>query len=327
MKVFVRSVVGIVSVFLLISLAEAQPLEKVVVQLNWKPNVQFAGLLVAKQRGWYAEAGMDVVFQARSEGNQPIEAVTSGTAQIGIVEGIEFIEAAARGQALRAFAVQYQKSPYCILSKAEQGIQDLQDLVGKKVGVATPAQKFMLNVILANQGISPEDVTMVEVGWDLQPLIEDQIDARVAYMNNELLLMQQLGYSMTYIPAFKYGYDFYSGVYFTSEALLQERPQRIQKFLEITLRGWQEAFRDLQGTAQMVVETYFPEGDVQQQAESLKIFRMLATVGEGKKFLGWMEEATWQRGIERLETFGQIEQSFPATDLFTLEFLENIYFQ
>jgi len=35
-----------------------EPLQPVTVQLNWVPNVQFAGILVAKEKGWYEEAGL-----------------------------------------------------------------------------------------------------------------------------------------------------------------------------------------------------------------------------------------------------------------------------
>ncbi|RLC08330.1 MAG: hypothetical protein DRI57_24225 [Deltaproteobacteria bacterium] len=77
-------------------------------------------------------------------------------------------------------------------------------------------------------------------------------------------------------------------------------------------------------TAKLVVEKYYPQGSVSQQTESLKVFKFLATLGEGRQFPGWMEY--WAKGIDILYKFKQIDRKVPADDVFTMKFLEDIYF-
>ncbi|MCP4398309.1 MAG: ABC transporter substrate-binding protein [bacterium] len=233
------------------------------------------------------------------------------------------IKARAGGHAIRAIAAAFQKSPFCLMSKKERGINTPVDLKGKRIGISNDAGKLMVNIVLLSIGLGLENVTLIEVGWDFkQPFLDDEIDVYTAYLNDEPLMMKAQGVEVTCIPGFKYEYDFYDGVYFVTEEMLQKKPELVQAFLEVTLRGWQEAFKDYAGTAQLVVDKYYPDGSVSQQTEALKVYHTLATLGVGDDLIGYMEEEFWQKGIDLLYEFGQIEKKIPATDVFTLDFLD-----
>jgi len=55
------------------------------------------------------------------------------------------------------------------------------------------------------------------------------------------------------------------------------------------------------------------------------VFKYLATLGEGK-YLGWMEDNYWQKGIDILYNFKQIDKKIPANEVFTMDFLNAVYF-
>ena len=302
-----------------------EPLQPVTVRLNWVTNVQFAGVMLAKERGWYEEAGIDLTIRGWETGLSPLEEVIAGKAQIGMAEGANMIKARSERKKIRAIAAQFQKSPFCLISKKKQGIKTPEQLRGKRVGIYHPTDTFMIKIILADTGMKYDDIVPVEVG-DFQSLLDDRTDVVPGYMNNQPLTMKEKGYEANVIPAFKHGYDFYSGVYFVTEAMIRKQPDMIRKFLDATLRGWEEAFRDPAATAKLVVEKYYPEGSVSQQTESLKVFKFLARLSEGKKRLGWMEKEYWAKGIDILHKFKQIDKKIPADDVFTLEFLDSVYF-
>ncbi|RLC08332.1 MAG: hypothetical protein DRI57_24240 [Deltaproteobacteria bacterium] len=303
-----------------------EPLQPVTIQLDWEANVEFSEILMAKARGWYEEAGIDLTIKGWETGISPIEEVLSGKAQISVAQGSDLITARSEGKKIRAIAVQFQKSPYCLLSKKALGIRTPEQLVGKKVGIRHPFDELMIRVLLSNAGLQYNDIIPVRVGWDIQPLVDDKVDVSPGYINDEPLSMKEKGYESNVIPAFKYGYDFYSGVYLVTDAMIQNQPDMIRKFLGATLRGWKEAFKDPAATAKLIVEKYYPKGLVQQQTESLEVFKFLARLGEGRKYLGWMEKEYWKKGIDILHKFKQIDRKVPADDVFTLEFLESVYF-
>jgi NitT/TauT family transport system substrate-binding protein len=305
----------------------AEPLSPLTIQLNWLPNIQFAGILLAKESGWYTEAGIDLTIQGWREDLTPIKEVASGKAQIGVSEGAEFIKARAEGMPLKAIAAQFQKSPFCLISKKARHLETPAQLISQKIGIPDSETLLMLKIILAAQGIKEDAVTPVKIGWGVQPLVDDQIDVLAGYLSDEVLSLKALGQEVTYLPAFKYGYDFYSNVYLVTEDSLQQQPELIGRFLEVTLRGWQEAIKNPDMIAKQMIAQYQPDSSLQHQREALKVYHTLATLGEGKKFLGWMEPAVWQKGIDILANFGQIERKIPAKDLFTMQFLEAIYFK
>ena len=301
--------------------AAAETLQPITIQLNWVTNVEFAGILLAKDRGWYAEVGIDLTIKGWEAGISSIDEMIAGKAQIGVDEGSAIIEARAQGHNIKAIAVQFQKSPFCLISKNATGIKTPEDLAGKRIGIKMGASTLMTDIVLLHGGLKHEDITPVKIGWELQPLLDDVIDVLPGYMNDEPLDLKAQGHDVTYIPAFKHGYDFYSCVYIVSETLIAEQPELIRSFLNVTLRGWKAAFQDPAATAALIVEKYYPDGSVDQQTQSLKIFHTLATIGVGDALIGFMEERFWEKGIDILHTYQQIEQKIPARDVFTMEFL------
>ena len=303
-----------------------EPLQPFTIQLEWIPTVEFAGVLLAKKQGWYEDAGIDLTIKEWKTGMSPIEEVVDGKAQIGVVQGADIIKARSKGKKIRAVAAKFQKSPYCLISKKKQGIKTPEQLRGKRIGSFHPSTVFMTKIVLADARIKYDDIVPVDIEWDIQPLLDDKIDVHPGFMNDEGLSIKEKGYETNVIPAFKYGYDFYSGVYFVTDTMIQKHPELIKAFLNATMRGWREAFKKPQEAAEMIVAEYYPKGSVQLQTESLKIFHTLATVGLmlGDNMIGIMERRFWARGVDILYEYKQIDKKIPAMDLFTLEFLKNV---
>ncbi|MDM8550260.1 ABC transporter substrate-binding protein [Desulfobacterales bacterium HSG2] len=299
-----------------------EPLQPMTIRLNWVTNVQFAGVLLAKERGWYREAGIDLTIKGWEQGISPIDEVLAGKAQVGVADASKLVESRTKGSGVKAVMTAFQKSPVCLMSKKERGIETVRDLVGKKIGVNNPEAEAAVRIMMRNQGLDYKDIIPVKVGWDLQPFLDDKFDVFLAFLNNEPLIMRKQGHEVNVIPGFKYGYDFYAGICFMTETMISEQSDLSGRFVSVTLRGWREAFRDMEATAKLVVGKYYPQGTVEHQTESLKVFKYLATLGLGGSFTGLMEERTWEKGIDTLHKFGQIEKRIPAKDVFTLEFLK-----
>ncbi|MDM8550263.1 ABC transporter substrate-binding protein [Desulfobacterales bacterium HSG2] len=298
------------------------PLHPMTIRLNWATNVQFAGILLAKERGWYREAGIELTVRGWEKGVSPVDEVLAGKAQVGVTDASALVKSRIRGAGIKAVMTAFQKSPICLMSKKEQGIETVKQLVGKRIGMSNPKTEVAVRIMMKNQGLDYKDIIPVKSGWDLQPFIDGEFDVFFAFLNNEPLVMKKLGYEVNVIPGFNYGYDFYAGTCFMTERMIADQPDLSRRFVSVTLRGWREAFRDTEATAKLVVEKYYPRGTVEHQTESLKVFKYLATASVGESLVGFMEERIWEKGIDTLHKFGQIEKKIPATDVFTLEFLK-----
>ena len=104
-KVCAKVLVCLTAVLLLTGQGLAkEPPQSMTVQLNWVPNAQFAGILLAKERGWYREAGIDLTINGWKVGVSSTDEVVAGRAQIGVAEGDALIKARAKGSPVKAIA-------------------------------------------------------------------------------------------------------------------------------------------------------------------------------------------------------------------------------
>jgi NitT/TauT family transport system substrate-binding protein len=161
---------------------------KLVVGLGYIPSVQFAQFYLAQQRGYYAEAGLDVEFQNKIDENL-IPLVGQGAIDIGIGDGTSVIPAASNGIPLEYVATIYGKFPNIVFAKASSGIKTAADLKGKKIGVPGRYGSgwIMLQALLASAGLTTDDVQIVEYPDFTQEIAVEQgaVDAATGFANNE----------------------------------------------------------------------------------------------------------------------------------------------
>lgn len=267
------------------------------VQLDWIPNVQFAGVLVAKEKGWYKEAGFDVSvrqidLQAMTTSVGP---VLKGPNVIGIADGLVLLNARADHKPVKAFATMLQASPLCILALREGPIHAFRDLVGRRIGLHS-YDHIQLDLMLAHNHLTEKDVKAVDIGDDLTSLIAGTIDAQVAYSIDEKVAIELKGHPTIVFPGYENGFVTYSQVYYTTEDFLGRQPQVLASFLEVTNRGWRDAFAHPGATARMVVDAYMKNGDAAYQEKSLIELQHFATLESDR--LGDMRVSTWEKSCE-----------------------------
>jgi ABC-type nitrate/sulfonate/bicarbonate transport system substrate-binding protein len=269
-----------------------------VVQLDWVPSVTFAGVLVAKEKGWYEQAGLDVSIrqidlQAMATSVGP---VLKGPNVIGIADGLVLLNARADHKPLKAFATMLQASPLCIMALRQGPIRTFGDLAGRRIGLHS-YDHIQLGLMLAHNHLSLGDVTEVDIGDDLTSLIEGKIDAQVAYSTDEPVAIELKGHPTIVFPGYENGFVAYAQVYYTTEDFFRRRPDTLVSFLEVTNRGWREAFAHKKETASMVVDVFMKKnGDPVYQEKALGEVERFATLESAS--LGSMRISTWEKSCE-----------------------------
>ena len=94
----------------------AQAAEKAVLQLKWFHQFQFAGYYAAKEKGFFAEEGLDVEIRERDPAKSPIDNVLHGAADFGISDS-SLILHRMRGSQAVALAAIFQHSPLVLLTR------------------------------------------------------------------------------------------------------------------------------------------------------------------------------------------------------------------
>jgi putative hydroxymethylpyrimidine transport system substrate-binding protein len=161
----------------------------VTVMLDWFVNPDHAPLYVALEKGFFAQHGLSVTFVAPSNPNDPPKLVAAGKADLAVSYQPQHHLHVDQGLPLVRVATLVATPLNCLVVIADGPIGRLADLKGKTVGYSVGGfESVLLKVMLARDGLTLEDVRLVNVNFSLSPaLFAGRADAVIgAFRNFEL---------------------------------------------------------------------------------------------------------------------------------------------
>ncbi|MDT8448368.1 MAG: ABC transporter substrate-binding protein [bacterium] len=269
------------------------PKEKLVLQLHWLHQFQFAGYYAAQKQGYYAAEGLDVEIRAASQKlGIASDILVSGLADYAVGDaGILLLRM--QGKPVVAIAALFQTAPSIWLVRADSGIRNLHDLVGKRLMMLPKTESLELWATLAQEGIDPQKLDIRPMSYRIEDLIEGKVDAFHAYSTNEPYYLQQQGIPWRAISPRQYGIDYYTDVLFTSEEELNQHPERVASFRRASLKGWQYALDHPEEMVQQIHQHYAPEKSLDHLRYEAQAMRELILPDMVE--LGHMSEKRWQK--------------------------------
>lgn len=169
--------------------ATAQEPRKLTMILDWFVNPDHAPLVVAKEKGFFADAGLDVDLVAPADPNDPPKLVAAGEADVAVGYQPQLHLQAAEGLPLKRIGTLVATPLNSLVTLEQSGIDTLADLAGKTVGFSVGGfEDALLGTMLHSVGLSLDDVKLVNVNFALSPaLLSGQVDAVIgAFRNFEL---------------------------------------------------------------------------------------------------------------------------------------------
>jgi putative hydroxymethylpyrimidine transport system substrate-binding protein len=163
--------------------------EKLTLMLDWFVNPDHAPLVVALQRGYFADAGLDVELIAPADPNDPPKLVAAGQADLAVSYQPQLHLQAAQGLPLVRIGTLIATPLNSVVVLADGPVKTLADLKGRKVGFSVGGfEDAVLGRMLQGSGLSLSDVELVNVNFSLSPaLLSGQVDAVIgAFRNFEL---------------------------------------------------------------------------------------------------------------------------------------------
>lgn len=303
------------------SASPTPPLTPITFQLSWTHQAQFAGMYAADQRGYYAAEGLEVTFVEGGVNVDKLSPVLDGTAQFGIAGADELILARAQGQPVRAIAVNYRRSPVVFISLAEKGITRPQDFAGKTIRVVANIIPT-LHAMTARVGIAPRQYTEVALPSDVAAFATGEVQVWGSFLDGLALTAQKAGYKINIIYPDDYGVHFFGDTVWATEDFIAQNPDLVRRFLRATLQGWTYAIENPAEVGTLVA-VYNPKADV--ALENMRMNVMLPLINTGENYIGWMKPETWAGMEATLREQGVITQPLDVTEVYTLQFLQEIY--
>ena len=286
------------------NLSSNTPIEVVNLQLRWKHQFQFAGYYAALEKGYYRDAGLDVLIHEGAPGKTPVDEVMAGQADYGTANS-EVLLARLKGSPVVALAVVFQHSPSVLLARADSGIRTPHDLVGKKVMLMGGKHDTDFYAMFLREGIRPESIDIRPSSYEIEDLIAGKVDAFNSYLTNEPFVLRQRGVEVTVINPSHYGIDYYGDVLFTNEHEVADHPERVRAFREASLRGWRYAMDNPDEMIDLLLSKYGVKKAREHLEFEAKTARSLILPDLVE--IGHMNPGRWRGMAEALKSSGMVD--------------------
>ena len=286
--------------------AYSKPLENVTVQLKWYHQFQFAGYYAAVEKGFYRQAGLQVVLKEGKPGMIFTDEVISGRANFG-VELPELLLDRNSGKPVVVLAAIFQHSPMILIAKAESAIHSPQDIAGHRLMNGNPEIKAML----LNEGVPIEKIQMVPHSWNFEDIVNDKVDAATGYFTDQPFYFQERGIPVRIFHPIHYGIDFYGDCLFTTEKEIERHPERVDKFRTASLKGWEYAMENQEEIIDLIITRYRSVSSREQLRYEAKTMHrlMLPQLIE----IGHMNPGRWRHIADTYVTLGLLDENYSLT--------------
>ena len=326
-KFVALSLVIAASAALLACTSEESERETVTVELDWYPNANHSGIFVAQDQGYFDEENLDVDVRPPADPALVAQIVASNERDFGIFYQTDTLLARNEGLPIVALKAIVQRPLNSLMALESSGIARPSDLKGKKVGY--PGIEWnvkMLGTMLESDGLTLDDVETVDIGWALwETLASGTVDAIIgAYWSHESILLEQKGYPVTVIYPEDYGVpQYYEMMLVTSERMLEERPDAVERFVRGFTKGYEYGLDDPQGAIDILLELNPEQEEIEDiERPSIDLLTDQAWLADETGEFGTMTEARWRSVAQFMKEQGEIDANLDESEAWTDEFLD-----
>ncbi|HCU99750.1 MAG: myristoyl transferase [Dehalococcoidia bacterium] len=303
---------------------EPDELQSVTFMLDWTPNTNHAGIFVAKAKGWYEEAGLDVEIIEPGAGGVD-QTVASGTAHFGISVAESVIPARQQGIPVISIAAVIEHNTSSLIALEEENIAEPGDLAGKTYGGWGGAlETALISRLVECDGGDPSAVDYAIIGNVDYIVGMEQDDYDFVWIFDAwdgIRYTEVLGKKVSFISFIDHTDcipDWYTPVIITSESLIEDDPKLVRSFMAATARGYRYAMENPQEAAQILLEAA-PELD-KALVEASATYLATRYTSDADKW-GWQELKIWTAFESFLHEAGLTESAIDVEKAFTNNFL------
>ena len=311
------------------ALAQAK-LDKFPFRLNWTLYGEHAPFFVARDKGFYAQEGLEVEIQEGSGSTTVAQLVAASNSPVAYVDAATMMRGVTNGMPIKAVGVTLQQSPMAFIYRADAARPTkLSEIKGSRIALtAGDASLTIFTAFLGKVGMKLDDVQMITVAnpqGKEQAVLNKQADALLGYFMDQGPRMQlQTGVKMGWTRLYDLG-----GVTTLSSAVIAnnnwlkdaKNQDMMRRFLRASQRGWQHAFDNRAEAAEIFRKSapvFTQEIALLEVEGTMSIIRTERTKGRA---IAWSDIGDWRDTQDLLSKFAKLTPQADLNTYFTNEYL------
>jgi len=305
--------------------AKKSKTEHTTLRLRWLHQAQFAGIYWAQERGVFEKQGLKVDINPGGPGINFMQLVGSGAEEFGICGAAQVIEARSKGVPVVALALFFQGNPNIFFAKETSGIRSPRDWAGRTVGVQVGYDiEYVFLAVLKKVGLSRDKVEMYPAQIDLTPFFDDRVQVWSGYVLNQPLAAEEKGFKVTRFFPDDYGVHVVGDCLFTTEKVIQDKPDLCQRMVTALIEGWTAAVNNPDQAVDLVL-SISPAADRAHQERMMREVQKLVRPPGNQTRIGEMKAADWEGMVKLWKEFGGIKRDVAPSGCYTTRFVDTYY--
>jgi NitT/TauT family transport system substrate-binding protein len=323
--------IGILAASALAASAASAQQTPIKFSLDFKFEGPAAPFVVAIDKGYFKNEGLDVTIDTAGGSLEPINRVASGTYDMGFgdINSLIKFRDANPGTPIKAVFMVYNKPPFSIVGRKSRGVVTPKDLEGKKLGAPPPDGAYaQWPIFVQANGIDASKVTIVSVGFPVREpmLASGEVDAITGFSFSSYINLKDRGVpanDITVLLMADFGVNLYGNAILVNPKFAADKPEAVKAFLRAFVKGLHETVKNPMTAVDSVLKRNdVAKKDVELERLQIALKDNILTPEVKKNGYGGVDEDRLDKSIDQIALTYQFKNAKPkGTDVFDPSFL------
>jgi NitT/TauT family transport system substrate-binding protein len=302
----------------------AQTLDKVNYQTNWRAQAEHGGYYLAVANGIYKKYGIDCDLRMGGPQQNPSQLLLGGRVDMIMSSSFEALNYVKEDLPFLCIAAIFQKDPQVLISHPGVGNDTLADLKGKPILVGAAGRTSYWPFLRAKFGFTDDQIRPYT--FNMAPFLADKQVSQQGFLSSEPYAVMKAGVNPVVHLLADAGFENYQETINISRKMVAEKKDVVQRFVSATLEGWVEYLKGGPAieAANALIRRDNPDMDDDKIAYAIKMMNEKGIVRSGdalKLGIGAMTDARWQRFYDTMTQAGVYEKGLDPRKAYSLEFV------
>ncbi len=302
-------------------------LKQVSLALDWVYQGPNVGFMLAQDKGYYREAGLDVTMTPGKGSVSTAQLIASKAAQFGFADGYVVGNGVSKGMGIKAIGGIYRRNPAAVVVFADSGITTPKDLEGKSIAITAGSaqfQQFPAFVKGAELDAAKIEIVNIDPAGVGVALVTGRVPAIAGFAQGYVPTVEARSKKETRIFWYAdYGVTIVSNSIIVHDDLLKSDPELVRAFVVPTIKGFLYG-RAHPDEAVATVRKYLETADAAITRREMELsWKTWVTPNTQGKSLGWSSADDWAQTVNVLKQYGGVTTPLSPQALYTNEFVPN----
>ena len=302
----------------------AQTLDKVSYQTNWRAEAEHGGFYLAVANGIYKKYGIDCDLRMGGPQQNPSPLLLGGRVDMIMASAFEGLNYVKENLPFLCIAAIFQKDPQVLISHPNVGNDTLADLKGKPILIGAAGRTSYWPFLRVKFGYSDDQIRPYT--FNMAPFLADKNISQQGFLSAEPYAIMQAGVNPVIHLLADAGFENYQTTINISRKMMEEKKDLVQRFVNASLEGWAEYMKGgpANEAANAIIKKDNPEMSDDKIAYAIKVMNEKGIVRSGdalKLGIGAMADQRWKSFYQTMADAGVFPKGLDVSKAYSLAFV------